>query len=38
MNTFYNEYERDCLEVFKIKDESKRQEIVDLFTKETEEK
>ena len=24
MNQFYNEYEGDCLEVFKIKDETKR--------------
>ena len=38
MNKFYNDYEKDCLEVFKMKDESRRQEILDLFTKETEQK
>lgn len=38
MTTFYNDYEKDCLSVFKIYDESKRAEIHALFTTETEQR
>jgi hypothetical protein len=36
MDTFYNDFEKECANVFKMYDESKRQEIIALFTKETE--
>jgi hypothetical protein len=36
MDTFYRDFEKDCVSVFKMFDESKRAEIHSLFTKETE--
>jgi hypothetical protein len=36
MDTFYREFEKDCVSVFKMFDEGKRAEIHHLFTKETE--
>ena len=38
MDRFYNDYEKDCMNVFKMFDESKRNEIQALFQKETEER
>ena len=38
MDRFFRDCEKECLEVFKLKDEAKREEIVALFTKETEER
>lgn len=38
MNTFYNDFEKDALSVFKMFDESKRPEIEALLKKETEER
>lgn len=38
MNDFYNDFEKDCMLVFKMQEESKRVEIEALFKKETEEK
>lgn len=38
MNVFYNDFEKDCLSVFKMQNESKRAEIEALFKKETEER
>lgn len=38
MNDFYNDFEKDCMQVFKMQEEAKRQEIEALFKKETEEK
>ena len=38
MDRFYNDYEKDCMNVFKMFDESKRNEIQALFQKETEDR
>ena len=38
MDTFYNDFEKDCMYVFKMQEEAKRAEIEALFKKETEER
>mmetsp|Transcript_35126 Transcript_35126/g.26219 ORF Transcript_35126/g.26219 Transcript_35126/m.26219 type:complete len:126 (+) Transcript_35126:345-722(+) len=38
MDTFYRNYEKDCMGVFRLFDESHREQITQLFTRETEEK
>jgi hypothetical protein len=38
MNTFFVSFERECMVSFKMYDESKREDILALFTKETEER
>ena len=35
---FYLEFERECMACFRLLDESKREQVVALFTKETEER
>lgn len=38
MDTFFRTFESECMQTFKMFDESKREEIVQLFTLETEER
>ncbi len=38
MNVFYNDFEKDCMAVFKMQEESKRAEIQAQFQKETEDR